>query len=76
VDGSIGSPARVIFGDLETSDIAMDVPSDRTGRKAEDYLVRRESQAILTRTTQEFVKKNQRKRAADGREKVKKGDQI
>ena len=54
----------------------MDVPSDRTGRKAEDYLVRRESQAILTRTTQEFVKKNQRKRAADGREKVKKGDQI
>jgi len=74
VDGSIGTqPARVIFGDLETSDIAMDVPSDWGGKKVEDYLVRlREAQVTLIKATQEFLKKNQRKRAADGRVKSKK----
>ena len=73
VDGSIGTqPARVIFGDLETSDIAMDVPSDWGGKKVEDYLVRlREAQVTLIKATQEFLKKNQRKRAADGRVKSK-----
>ena len=64
-------PARVFFGDLETSDIAMGVPSDSDGRKVEDYFVRREAQATLIRATQEFLKKNQIKRAADGGVKTK-----
>jgi len=58
VDGSIGThEARLmIFGDLKTSDIAMDVPSDWAGRKVEDYLVLfREAQTILIRATQEFI---------------------
>ena len=56
--------ARVIFGDLETSDWG--------GKKVEDYLVRlREAQVTLIKATQEFLKKNQRKRAADGRVKSK-----
>ena len=68
VDGSIRTqPERVIFGDLETSDIAMDLPSDWGVKKVEDYLVRlREAQITLIRATQAFLKKNQRKRAADG----------
>ena len=55
-------PSRVIFGDFDTSDIAMDVPSDWGGKKVEDYLVLlREAQVTLIRPTQEFLKKNQRK---------------
>ena len=51
----------------------MDVPSDWGGKKVEDYLVRlREAQVTLIKATQEFLKKNQRKRAADGRVKSKK----
>ena len=71
VDESIGTqPARVILGDLTTSDLAMDVPANWSGRNGEDYLVKlREGQATLIRAIREFLKKNQRKRAADGREK-------
>ena len=49
VDGSIGTQtARVIFGDVETSDIAFDVPVEWGGRKVEDYLVKlHEGQALL-----------------------------
>ena len=71
IDGSIGTqPARVILGDLQTSDLAMDIPADWSGRNVEDCLVKlREGQATLVRATREFLKKNQRKRASDGREK-------
>jgi hypothetical protein len=52
--------------------LAMDVPTNWSGRNVEDYLVKlREGQATLVRVTREFLKKNQRKRAADGRESVK-----
>ena len=73
IDGSIGTqPARVIFDDLETSDIALDVPADWGGRKVEDYLVRlREGQAMLIKSTRDYLKKNQRKRSADGQAKSK-----
>ena len=51
----------------------MDVLSNWGGRTVEDYLVfLREAQAILNRATQEFLKKNQRKRVTDGRVKLKK----
>ncbi len=71
IDGSIGTqPARVILGDLQTSDLAMDIPADWSGRNVEDCLVKlREGQATLVRATREFLNKNQRKRASDGREK-------
>ena len=69
-DGSIGTqPERVIFGDLETSDIA---PANWGGRKVEDYLVRlREGQSIILRATQDYLKKYQRKRSSDGGKSVK-----
>ena len=48
----------------------MDIPADWSGQNVEDYLVKlREGQATLVRDTREFLKKNQQKRAADGREK-------
>ena len=62
--------ARVIFEDLETSDIALDAPADWGGRKVEDYLVRlRDGQSMLLRASQDYLKKNQRKRSSDGRKK-------
>ena len=68
INGSIGTqPTRVILGDLTTPDLAMDIPAFWN---AEDYLVNlREGQATLVGATREFLQKNQRKRAADGREK-------
>jgi len=40
------------------------------GQNAEDHLVKlQEGQVSLVRDTRDFLKKNQRKRAADGREK-------
>ena len=60
-------PARVILGDLTTSDLAMDVPANWSGRNVEDCLAK--LRATLVRATREFLKTNQRKRAADGREK-------
>ena len=61
VDGFIGTqPARVIFGDVETSDIALDVLVEWGGRKVEDYPVKfREGQAILIKSIQDYLK-NQR----------------
>ena len=63
IDGSIGTQTtRVIFSDLETSDIALDVPEDWGGRKVEHNLVRlRECKSMLFRATQDYLKKNQRK---------------
>ena len=47
----------------------MDIPAVWSGRNVEDYLVKlREGQTTLVRVTREFLKKNQQKRAADGRE--------
>ena len=71
VDGSIGTqPGRVIFGDMVDSDLAMDLPEGTTGRNPEDYLVKlREAQSILVQTTQDYLKKNQRKRGVDGERK-------
>jgi hypothetical protein len=68
IDGSIGTqPARVIFGDMIDSDIAMDLPEGTTAQNPEDNLVKlREAQSILVQTTQEYLKKNQRKRGVDG----------
>ena len=70
IDRSIGSqPESVILGDLTISDLAMDVPANWSGRNIEDYLIKlREGQATLVRATRDFLKMNQRKRAADGRE--------
>ena len=40
VDGSIGTqPIRVIFGDMEDSNMVMDLPEGQTGRNPEDYLI-------------------------------------
>ena len=71
IDGSIGTqPVRVIFGDVETSDIALDVPADWGGRNVEDYLIRlRGGQSIILRATQDYLKKNKRKRSSDSRKK-------
>ena len=59
VDGSIGTqPARVIFGDVETSDIAFDVTVECRDQKVEDYLVKlREGQAILIKSTRDYLKR-------------------
>ena len=41
IDGSIETqPARVIFGDMIDSDIAMDLPEGTTAQNPEDYLVK------------------------------------
>ena len=74
MDGSIGTQlVRVIFGDVETSDIAFDVPVEWGGRKVEDYLIKlREGQSMLIKSTQDYLKKNQRKRSSDGQVKSKK----
>ena len=68
IDGSIGTqPARVIFGDMIDSGIAMDLPEGTTARNPEDYLVKlREAQSILVQMTQDYLKENQRKRGVDG----------
>jgi hypothetical protein len=68
IDGSIGTqPARVILGDLADSDLAMDLPEAWENRTVADYLLHlRQAQAILIKTTQDFLKKNQRKRGSDG----------
>ena len=59
--------AIIISGDLITSDLAMEIPADWPGRNVEDYLVKlREGPATLVRAIREFLKKNKRKRAADG----------
>ena len=56
-------PARVILGDLQTSDLAMEIPADWSGRNVEDYVAKlREGQATLVRATREFQKKNKRKK--------------
>ena len=68
IDGSIGTkPARAIFGDMIDSDFDMDLPEGITARNPEDYLVKlRDAQSILVQATQEYLKKNQRKRGVDG----------
>ena len=68
IDGSIGTqPARVIFGDMVDSDIAMDLPEGTTAQNHEDYLVKlREAQSILAQATQEYPKMNQRERERGG----------
>jgi hypothetical protein len=68
IDGSIGTqPARVIFGDMIDSDLAMDLPAGTTAQNPEDYLVKlREAQSILVQATQDYLKKHQRKRGVDG----------
>ena len=49
------------------SDIAMDLPEGTTAQNPDDYLVKlREAQSILDQATQEYLKKNQRKRGVDG----------
>ena len=68
-------PARVIFGDMIDSDLAMDLPAGTTAQNPEDYLVKLwEAQSILVQTTQDYLKKNQRKRkrGVDGEHKIKK----
>ena len=48
----------------------MNVPANWFGRNVEDYLVKlREGQATSVSDTRDFIKKNQQKREADGREK-------
>jgi hypothetical protein len=68
VDGSIGTqPAKVVFGDIGSADLAMDLPAAWAHRSVLEYLVKlREMQAVLIKTTQEFLKKNSRNRVTDG----------
>ena len=55
VDGSIGTqPVRVILGDVSTSDLAMDMPSNWSGRNVEDHLVQMPEGQVLIRATGEF----------------------
>ena len=63
----------IILGDLTTSDLIIDVLASWSCRNVEDYLFQvRDGQSTLVRATKEFLKKNQRNRATDGRENVKK----
>jgi hypothetical protein len=84
VDGSIGTqPARVIFGDMLPSQIAMDVPESWNGRPLEDYLeTLRAAQESLIGATQEYLATNHRKRSKNGRvvsaagSKIEVGDYV
>jgi hypothetical protein len=69
IDGSIGTqPARVIFGDMIPSQVAMDIPASWEGRPIEDYLeTLRSAQESLIGSTQDYLAKNQRKRALNGK---------
>ena len=68
IDSSIGTQqARVIFGDMIDSDIAMDLTEGTTARYPGDYLVK--ARTILVQTTQDYLTKNQRKRGVDGSRK-------
>ena len=68
MDGSIGTqPGRVLFGDMVDCDLVMDLQEGTTGRNPEDYLLKlREAQSILVQTTQDYLRKHQRKRSVDG----------
>jgi hypothetical protein len=68
IDGSIGTqPARVIFGDLATDDLAMDLPPVYQNRTVSDYLHKlRDMHAIILKATEKFLENNQRKRHRDG----------
>jgi hypothetical protein len=68
VDGSIGTqPAKVIFGDVAVSDLAMDLPAAWANRSVLEYLVKlREAQAALIKATTDYLSKNRRSRAGDG----------
>jgi hypothetical protein len=68
VDGSIGTqPAKVIFGDVGSSDLAMDLPAAWAHRSVLEYLVKlREVQAVLIRATQDYLRKNSRTRPTEG----------
>ena len=58
IDLSIGTqPTRVILGDLETSNIALEVSTDWGGRKVEEnYLVHlRQGQSMILRPTQNYL---------------------
>jgi hypothetical protein len=72
VDGSIGTqPARVLFGEIAFSDIAMDLPSEWANRDSLEFLSKlREAHSTLIRVTQDYLKKNQRKRSVNGRAKA------
>jgi hypothetical protein len=68
IDGSIGTqPARVILGDLATEDLALDLPAEWKDRSIGDYLLKlREMHATIIKATQDYLKRNQRKRGRDG----------
>jgi hypothetical protein len=68
VDGSIGTqPAKVLFGDVASSDLAMDLPASWANRSVVDYLVMlREMKAILIKNTQNYLSRNEPNRAVDG----------
>ena len=59
--------SREKIEDLVAADLVMDLPEGQTGRNPEDYLIKlRESQYFLIHTTQDYLRKHQRKRAVDG----------
>jgi hypothetical protein len=68
IDGSIGTqPARVLFGDMAGSDLAMDLPKDWNGRDIHEYLLKlREMQGLIIKATHNYLERNQRKRAREG----------
>jgi hypothetical protein len=68
IDGSIGTqPARVLLGDIAGSELAMAVPQGDERQDSHAFLIKlREAQAILMKTTQDFLRLKQRKRVRDG----------
>jgi hypothetical protein len=68
IDGSIGTqPARVLLGDIAGSELAMAVPQGDEGRDSHTFFVKlHKAQAILIKTTQDFLRLKQRKLARDG----------
>jgi len=74
IDGSIGTqPAKVIFGDLATSDIAMDLPAKMDGRPVLEYLVKlRDMQAALIKATSKHLDEQWEERNTDGAVRVHK----
>jgi hypothetical protein len=72
VDGSIGTmPAKVIFGDMTPSDVALDLPLEMKSGNEGDWLRKaRDAHAALIKATQKYLVDNQRKRSSDGQVKA------
>jgi len=60
-------PDTVLFGEIAFSDVAMDLPSEWANRDSLEFLPKLcEAHSTLIRVTQDYFKKNQRKRSVNG----------